>query len=677
MRRNLRDIIKYSKIGLDLAALKWAYFPHKISDGKFSKSLNIDISQINQLQSYFRERNTPQFFYSIQEKEAIIGRIDDDSKKYVIQKAEQFCEHYFDIFGTKVYLGKEIDWHYAFHKGKSWPQQYVKKIDCRGEKRIADVKWVWELNRFSHFVTLGKAYWYTDNEKYAKEFVSQINSWIEQNPLNIGVNWDNALEVSIRSILWIMGYFFFLHSPSFDARIHIEFLKSLVINARFVLQNLSTGGFNHLIGEAAGLSLIGILFPEFREAEQWRSKGIEILSQEIERQFYEDGGHIEQALAYHRFVLDFYLLVYIISIKNKIELEKSLIDRIEKGVKFLSYLRKPDSTFPLFGDNDDAILIPFDINSTSFETTIAIGSSIFCRPEFKFSNNGAEALLWLLDVEAFNNFLSTTSTHVHSSSIFLKNSGHFVMRSQYPEVYLRFDCGKQGVGRSPHGHADALSFELFAFGNDIFTDRGTYTYNGLTRWRNYFKGTRAHNTVAVDDQNQADITGTFSWSNLPNIKVNRYFSDSNYDFIDASHDGYTRLAQPVIHRRQMLFCKPDYIIIQDLIEGKGKHKIDILFHTLQKAIIQFDYGIIIEVNDKQVIALMNVDKELNLSFENSWTSSRYGKKKKILMLNYSTTAKLPVKYIFTVAFAQKSQDLNQRLKKIYKTSMKELNRFVE
>ena len=35
---------------------------------------------------------------------------------------------------------------------------------------IDDPEWSWCLNRHEHFTTLGRAYWYTGNEKYAKEF---------------------------------------------------------------------------------------------------------------------------------------------------------------------------------------------------------------------------------------------------------------------------------------------------------------------------------------------------------------------------------------------------------------------------------------------------------------------------------------------------------------------------
>ena len=41
-------------------------------------------------------------------------------------------------------------------------------------------EWTWQLNRHYFWITLGAAYWDSGEEKYAKAFVSQLNSWINQ-----------------------------------------------------------------------------------------------------------------------------------------------------------------------------------------------------------------------------------------------------------------------------------------------------------------------------------------------------------------------------------------------------------------------------------------------------------------------------------------------------------------
>jgi hypothetical protein len=50
------------------------------------------------------------------------------------------------------------------------------------------------------------------------------------------------------------------------------------------------------------------------------------------------------------------------------------------------------------------------------------------------------------------------------------------------------------------------------------------------------------------------------------------------DYVEGSHDGYTRLPRPVVHRRGVLFMKPDYWILRDELTGEGTHQIDRYFH---------------------------------------------------------------------------------------------------
>ena len=75
-----------------------------------------------------------------------------------------------------------------------------------------------------------------------------------------------------------------------------------------------------------------------------------------------------------------------------------------------------------------------------------------------------------------------------------------------------FDCGELGFKAiAAHGHADALSFTLRAFGSDVFVDPGTYDYFSYSAWRAYFRSTSAHNTLAVDGRDQSVMLGPFLW----------------------------------------------------------------------------------------------------------------------------------------------------------------------
>lgn len=72
-----------------------------------------------------------------------------------------------------------------------------------GFSRVGDHKVIWELNRHQHLILLGQAYTLTGVTDYASEISRQLESWIEANPFQEGINWTGALEVAIRTLSWI------------------------------------------------------------------------------------------------------------------------------------------------------------------------------------------------------------------------------------------------------------------------------------------------------------------------------------------------------------------------------------------------------------------------------------------------------------------------------------------
>ena len=80
------------------------------------------------------------------------------------------------------------------------------------------------------------------------------------------------------------------------------------------------------------------------------------------------------------------------------------------------------------------------------------------------------------------------------------------------EIRVVVDAGPLGYQTiAAHGHADALSFTLSVGGLEFLIDPGTYAYHTQRPWRDYFRGTGAHNTVRVDGLDQSRSGGNFMW----------------------------------------------------------------------------------------------------------------------------------------------------------------------
>src|SRR5262249_8432395 len=103
--------------------------------------------------------------------------------------------------------------------------------------------------------------------------------------------------------------------------------------------------------------------------------------------------------------------------------------------------------------------------------------------------------------------------------------------------------------------------------------------------RNEFRSTAAHNTVTVDAQSQSAVSSPFSWRTIAKCRLSEFIEHSDAIFFQGSHDGYTRLSDPVTHTRSVLFVKPDernnlpdYLIVRDQFTANKNHRYSIRYH---------------------------------------------------------------------------------------------------
>lgn len=192
-----------------------------------------------------------------------------ESKK----EADAICNHNIKILGKDYSLGAKINWHKDYVSGFEWPLRFYRDIKVINLLDDSDIKFPWELSRFHHAVTLGKAYWHTGDEKYANAFIEQIHSWIAQNPPNKGVNWCCAMEAAIRAINLIWGYFFFIDCEKLSDAFHVQFYNLISMHGKHIHRNLENKSMingNHYIANLLGLLYISSVFPILRYSQKWK-----------------------------------------------------------------------------------------------------------------------------------------------------------------------------------------------------------------------------------------------------------------------------------------------------------------------------------------------------------------------------------------------------------------------
>jgi len=526
------------------------------------------------------------FFFALESVESILSLIRQrlpGRVEQIIQEAEQICQHRFGLLGYKALdygspFGWSIDWHCDVVHGKHSPRKAFYRIRYLDYEECGDSKIIWELNRHQHLVTLAKAYRLTNDRRYVDEILRQKRHWQAENPYPFGINWASSLEVAFRSLSWLWTYYLLQGSPGVPA-LHDEWLRGLALHGRHIERYLSTyfSPNTHLLGEGVALFFLGVLCPELVAAERWKSLGWEIVLRESERQIRGDGFHFEQSTYYHVYALDFFLHAAVLAAVNGIAAPKVLEDRIEKMLAALCLLGR-DGPPPRFGDDDGGRL--FDPRRNRAEhllDPLATGAILFHRGDFKGAVPSLpEETLWLLGEEGVRQWDQLEGTAPKCESAALLEAGYYLLATERTQLFV--DAGLLGALSGGHGHADALSICLQSHGHSLLIDPGTAEYVGPGGDRDFFRGTEMHNTLRVDGMNQAETAGVFSWRRLAQSKVEHWVQGHSFEMLVASQDGYQRLDQPVTHRRWVISLKNGVYVVRDVVEGAGKHPIEIAWH---------------------------------------------------------------------------------------------------
>lgn len=630
------------------------------------------------LLEHFRACTSTKFFAAFLNQQATIAdlrrRFGPSAEEKTVERANRIEKGRFDLLGLRdLYFGETVDWHLEPISGKRAPDLHWSLIGELDSETTGDKKIIWELNRHQHFMTLGRAYWYTSDERYAKTFVAHLNSWMDQNHPKNGINWFSSLEVAFRAISWLWGFYFFKQSPELTPSVYLRTLKFLYVHARHLETYLSTyySPNTHLTGEALGLFYLGTLLPEFQSAAQWRVTGRNILLRELDRHIKPDGVYFEQSSYYHRYTVDFYTHLYILSRANGEHIEGVLEQKLTAMLDHLMSITKPDGTTPLFGDDDGGKLVELDErDANDFRAALSTGAILFDRPDYKYvAGEAAEETVWLLGGESLTDYDRIDAHPPQHTSRAFSDGGYYVMRDGWTrsDSYLLFDCGAHGTLNGAHGHADALSFELAAQGRSLLVDPGTYTYADSIEIRNYFRGSTAHNTLTIDGESSSVPDGPFSWKQTALARERTWMNHSRFDFIEGEHDGYMRLPNPALHARSMLSLKGDYWVMRDSVTTRGEHRYDLHFHFVPEVDPLIETGgnatFVREGKAGAGLEIFAFSEGGKWRKENGWVSRCYGERSVAPVCIFAKTAEGAQEF-FTFLMPRQVRDKESRIREI-------------
>jgi hypothetical protein len=263
--------------------------------------------------------------------------------------------------------------------------------------------------------------------------------------------------------------------------------------------------------------------------------------------------------------------------------------RLEKMFEFLATLSEGGDSAPAFGDGDDGYVLDLGHDPRSIREWLAVGAILFARGDFKArAGDHAGPAEWLLGRSARRIFAELSDSQNRAiGSKALRDSGYYLLQhgdlDSRNRISVVFDCGPLGLAPlAGHGHADALSFTLRAFGRDVLVDPGTFDYFSYPPWRKYFRSTRAHNTIVVDGKDQSEMLGLFLWGRKARAQCLRWEPSDAGGRVVGEHDGYAHLKDPVTHRRELeLDGSRRMLLIRDDITARQMHDVTLHFHLAE------------------------------------------------------------------------------------------------
>jgi uncharacterized heparinase superfamily protein len=419
-----------------------------------------------------------------------------------------------------------------------------KTIECGGSIPWNDPQhaklWLYHLNYFD-FLNVDFAL--PEEETTLKSALEIMLNWCAYNTQGTEVGWE-PYALSVRIVNWLK--FLIRHQRSLEllglatkVKTFIETLGAQAATLERRLEKDLRG--NHLLKNIKALLFAGVML-DTRLSTRWRAKGQRLLEQELNEQILPDGGHFERSPMYHAQILDDLTEIRLLydGVGLRLACADLLVQKIDSMARFLRAILHPDGEIPLFNDS-------------------VLGAA---RP--------SRQLLAMTE--------SHESTNVDSKphAIVFPESGYGVIRSAEARSTLILDCGPLGPDYQPgHGHCDVLSYELSLGGQRVVVDTGVSTYEPGPE-RAYERSTAAHNTVRVDDEEQAEIWASFRVGRRPRVGELQGGNDGPAHFLSGKHDAYRRLG--VAHTRTILFHTPDTWIVADLLRGSGSHLVESFLH---------------------------------------------------------------------------------------------------
>ena len=440
---------------------------------------------------------------------------------------------------------------------------------------------IYGFHYFGSLQPLSLAWLATDDPTYAGAYARAFNDWWVQRD-QVRPQWCvwYKLGLAIRGRRLARDLHHMAATDAFDADVVTRVLKTLLGGCRWLVRDWEFSpawNSNWGLFVATGLIRVGVLFPEFREADAWIALG-ETIMKRYAQTFKPDGG--TEALGYHNGIMLSLLRPHQLLVANGRTgylADSELCDGITRGMHLMARMTMPSGRFPAIGDASYAYPTDSLVLGAELLGAPELRAAVISIGETRIAAEGALHVPGRRPVRTIGQLRDSFPPQVpaqtwHPASYTFPDQGLTVMRrgdSPADRVYLAISHGVYG-----HSHLDFLGITLFAHGKLLIGDRGVPCYYGPHT--SEMRRSKAHSTLVVDS---ADMART-----KPEVLL--FGSSTAADLWRCRSTAYKHVG--VIHTRTIVHVKSDagFFLVTDQVKRttRDKRTLDVYFHAFTEAV---------------------------------------------------------------------------------------------
>lgn len=550
-----------------------------------------DIAQKHELNFSFAH-----YFDSLQKQKNILPYF----SHIIFEKsvADDWVENTYNVLGAHRQKYESLPWHKDIRLAQIHKEldtqfdahMYYKDIHIKSgdaENFAKDIKLPWETSRFQQVVILGNAYQKTGKTYYANAFKQQVTDWLAHNKYLFGVNWVCPMDVGIRAVNWIVGFYYF-NSAIEDEAFWQCMTASLYDHFMYLEHNwevYDSFTSNHYLADLIGYFFLATFFQDLSGVEDKLQWCYQELLKEFEKQVFDEGTNYEGSTHYHKLVTEIFYLFFLQAKNAYFVIPNNLEKKLRAMFNFLDWCSPINGSLIQIGDNDSGKIIT-GIDQKLIDQTKLIEEGVIKK-----------------DFPAFGlSILKTVKWHIslrHHSYDKKQPSGHF--------------------------HADVASITLSVNGIPVFVDPGSYVYTPSAMWRNHFRSAQVHNSFFIKEEPFLPVNDQLFFLDVPDYK--NKIEEAGDLTITTAHNLYAHLGLTA-KRTITLQEEQNIVTVEDSWHGK------ILINTPLTTMWNFTLAPTIEVafGSEGVVLLhegqplLTMQTELAFDYITGWYSPSYGTK---------------------------------------------------